>query len=1044
MNKFCSILALAVVLAACSDDDNSAATIYNLDRPTDLAFACHGGLRLVGDDGAQADDPITTTAMPSQACAIYARRVPALETDPPNVPDGQEPIDGGATLGTVSYLALILQSGPGTVALAKFPARPATAFIPGEATVVDTDTAAPGKNSATVGSNPIALATDASGCFALSANAGSCDLSELEINTLLDDTPGASVIRTTVQNSNGDAIMARPAAMAALPMAAEIGVACPAAPRGIFYVAYPSCHAVAVYDAATRRAVASIQFAPDGTASLGDGALTCPADCAAAPQLTPGAEPSSLAVQVDARVGTSRLAIGLGNRAQLTIVDLDAAGLPTAVGQVALEGEVGVRDVALTRQIGMGGSSGFLNDATAAGGQFQFVYAIATDASIRIASVLGTPRECDAQIDPRALTDNPSMTSLACLTIGSLPRRPGADGPGLRSPDGGVPVGVDTVAVEQDDSDTRADGPDRLIGHFAFMSSSTGLSYLINIDDDNYADTVGSSEPLAATWALALPHQFRDQVKSRDLRAVGEDDNGDLLPICETAGPSAGLIPSESAGGARLADEPAQVLNGTVDANKAYALPRLRNVLCEGLDTTKPVSELSYAAPLDVRAQAYPDLAAIEYEEAWDITFEGALSQDSPNAVVDGPAVRNGQVYIDGTGMQMIEPMAPYCGVGVEPFDDVVLRGCDLSLGDLQCGVDEVCYVHPDAVVSTGMCIREEDVGILAGPCRDFFISMRHYAVQTVAPDRLRLVPRRHVLRTTPLDGCVSDAQCDELASYEWALRQSEHPGELEGEVDARSWACEPDPTRAGSELINRCVMTCETTQDCDAGTTCVEGRCDEGVIPPLQCATTLQRYQVHASDAFTIVGERTGYLHPWSYDEDTGSCVRDDAKAGLVGRIPLVVPACGDDLPLAPNPCLTTISHTQYVPTYTGDTCVLDSQELVTADVPAIWVRTPLFQFHLVAPFYEGDAQCRGDGALALGQVPTAYQGYRLEFRQIGGFAPYQLPIDPVVPAAVKTGPEQSMWVLDFGDLVTAQASLRGRVFRVESSNPQQSFSLQ
>ncbi len=160
---------------------------------------------------------------------------------------------------------------------------------------------------------------------------------------------------------------------------------------------------MAAIDAATGRAVASIRFAADGTATLGDGELSCPRECGARDPIVDGARPTSLDIVRDERVGTQKLAIGVANRPVVTVVTLSATGLPATVSQVDLDGDVGVTDVALSEQITMGGKTG-INDG-AAGTDAQFVYAVASDSTVRVAEVLVANRECDTQVDPRYLLD---------------------------------------------------------------------------------------------------------------------------------------------------------------------------------------------------------------------------------------------------------------------------------------------------------------------------------------------------------------------------------------------------------------------------------------------------------------------------------------------------------------------------------------------------------------------------------------------------------------------------------------------------------------
>ena len=52
----------------------------------------------------------------------------------------------------------------------------------------------------------------------------------------------------------------------------------------------------------------------------------------------------------------------------------------------------------------MGGAQGFVNDDTAIGGQSQFVYAVATDNTIRVADILTLNKECDTQVDRGSCT----------------------------------------------------------------------------------------------------------------------------------------------------------------------------------------------------------------------------------------------------------------------------------------------------------------------------------------------------------------------------------------------------------------------------------------------------------------------------------------------------------------------------------------------------------------------------------------------------------------------------------------------------------------
>ena len=79
---------------------------------------------------------------------------------------------------------------------------------------------------------------------------------------------------------------------------------------------------------------------------------------------------------------------------------IHAAFRPATVQQIALEnpsGRLGIISTAISPQIGIGGSSGVVNDDVSTAGEHQFVYAVATDGTVRVVDVEGLPRECDTQ-----------------------------------------------------------------------------------------------------------------------------------------------------------------------------------------------------------------------------------------------------------------------------------------------------------------------------------------------------------------------------------------------------------------------------------------------------------------------------------------------------------------------------------------------------------------------------------------------------------------------------------------------------------------------
>lgn len=1055
---------LAVLSVSCGDTTNTGISQLNLDRPVDIAFACYGSLRITHGNPATVDDDVLTTAMPTSACNIRSGEHPSDTLAP--VPAGQEDLTqmGGQPLGGSAYFGFILQSAPGTVAIAQFGTRPPSLFAAGtgEVSVRDADVLTPGKNSISVGEDPIAIATDKVGCYEVIANAGSCDLSALDITSALDTDPDVRVNRIDVVNAANQKVRARPAAMVSEPPGGVIGETCSTTPQGLVYIAYPSCHLVAAVDTATGKIVAGIDYA-SGTPTLTDGNVSCPAECGGGGTLTTGIRPIALDLELDPRTDARKLVIGSENSRSITIVELGQDTLPVSLRQVALEdptGTLGVTSVALSPQIGMGGSSGVINDDIAGGGQFQFVYAIATDHSVRVADVLALNRECDAQVDARLIDKETSVAVRSCYRVGdpATPRRrPGVKGPGIELPGDALPLSVETYQAAEilptDPRDHRT--PKTMIGYFGVITATNGGSFFFNIDDDDYFDSEQANLPLLVQTPLAIAHQLRDSLPGRNFLATTGGDEATLdMPICETAGPDPDSQ-SGNAGGTRATAAPTRsVPIGFVAPEKVQELPYIRQVLCTGTDSTKPVSELTFAAPQEVRDLVYPELRGLR-DEIWAMTWEGSLSLDKSDTAVDGPPVHVGQLFNDGGPFRMSDPSKPFCDVGVEQHDILQIRGCDPSLGDAECPLGYTCFVHPNSQISgTGACMLSNEADRLADACKDYLTSTRRYTVNRTESGVLTLLPRKHVLQTTPIDGCTDDTQCKTLADLAARNNTSTQPGVADN-TDPHAYVCRTDVDRAPldgpGQTGKRCIESCTQATDCTAGHICQAGYCMEGVVPPQACVNAPQRYELRAGEAFAVVGTRTGYVHSTILDTATGKCTKDpNASAFDVGRIKLNAPACdpaadprtgllADGITYDANPCSLTVDHAENVPAYLPGTCTVGEPSVVTQirQAPAIRIHTRGPTVTLVDPYYPGDQTCIRDRLGTLGKVPLVFSGYQLTWRQTAGFQPMLVPIAPSFPIKVVRGPQQSMWVIDAGDYLSTsvtEPSTRGKVYRFEA----------
>jgi hypothetical protein len=1156
--------ALTTLLGACSDTTQTGVLELNLDRPVDVAFACYRNK----DKATTGQSP--NTALPTKACQdLSPPLTTAGATTPADAPD---------------WYGFILQSASGTVALTTWPTVPADSISPSGFPqqisdtptslfrVLDADPLTPGKNALSIGEDPVAIGTDKSGCFELTANAGSCDLSELEITSALSNIVDGNPVRPRIdrvpvftQNKKAK-ILSKPSAMVVEPFRDDVDPvanACPAHASSKVYIAYPSCHLVAEVEIGPdpdpdmggkliATVIGGIQFDGNGAASVLAGQaladLSCPTECAPDPRTSPvpvkpGLRPVALDYRLDLRRDdfgvkpnvTSRLAIGADISATpiaapLTVVDLDLTTfepLSATLLSIPLEGDggpVGVSALALSPQIGMGGDAGMMPVDDQTTDQAQYVYAVATDGTVRVADVLTLKRECDTQIDGRFLR-NTSPTTLECIAIGrpDLPRRPGARSPGIELPDGSVASSVAIIkglsapppySMTTNNTTTMTPMPPQpalLVGYFAVITASSGAVYVANVDDDYVPDNVNPAmdHVLSTSPVLVMAHQLRDTLSRRD---VGPPDND-----CAATDPPANSATSDpggaAEGGPRLTGAPVQQpAPTTLFDDLDSQLPRLLQVACVK-NSTVPVTALEFGAPevqsspapgsAVARDTAFPDLKSV-LNENWTLTYEGTLELDSTLSSVNGPSLHFGQAFVDRTGMFIEDASQPFCHMGVEPGDVVEFRGCDPARGDADCPAGYSCYVHPSSTVGIGACFLKTEAPRLQDACRDFLSSVRHYTVGTdanggTAPGKLVLWERKHELSTTPVDGCVSDAQCDDLARAAVVINQGADPFvEPVGDQPQTKWSCQADPLRkaisADPARNKRCVQTCtftpRTAQNqntnaqapfCANGTVCVPsvprdpsstdptpGVCMEGIEPAQSCLNGPERYLVHAAEAFTVIGDRSGFVHP--IIASGNRCVRDprlDKDPLSIGRIPLTAPPCkvstgssdpgadpftgliGNSTQFEANPCSLTVQ--QYEPTSTypapgtagGYGSCRAPTKSATPDVhavPAIKFRNRSMTLTLVDPYRAAGQSCLGrDPGNVPTNIPLVVPGYQIAFGVKGGYAPltFSLIGQQVSPVKVVRGPTESIWVIDDGDFIgngITDVTTRGRVFRIES----------
>jgi DNA-binding beta-propeller fold protein YncE len=1044
--------ASGLLLGACGQDI-APADPRNLDRPTDVVFVCVGDTVI---NPGTPDETIAFTAQPMSLCQAWADfEATQGNTNPDDrlpPPEGQEAVESSPFLPEMH--AFVVQPGKGTLAMIR----------PSVFSVIDTDPLTPGRNAISVGTLPVDGVADDTGCFAVTANAGSCDLSVLDATSAVNTLTVPTIGRTAVVNAAGDAVDAKPRAIAVGPQRGQFGVQCPAEPQGVAYVAYPDCNLVAAVDLATGEIQAGVQFDEAGNPRIVDGDVQCLSQCGGGNDMSPlpdldagvGADagvdggmpdpppppppppadgaPRPVTLTVDPS-GTT-LYIGAENSNAITVVDLDAARLPQATTTIGLEGDVGVNRIKVTGPLQMGGDSGGPGGNA---GTFRFGYAIASDRTIRVVD-LDAEVECDTQVDPRFIYNEADIGFLQCMAVGdpqTPPRRAGARSPGIPTPRDSVPLDIAFATLGGPGMSDGIANPTDMVGTFGFLTTSDGFVHIINIDDDDYRDREVGIE--STFVSLAIPHQLRDFVL-RDPSLTNATLAPDVLrDACLFPDPSEAIL------NPRLGEGVGQILGfEELAPEKIHEAPFPLGIECpmrEGGELTGDVSfvtELAFAAPEALRELVFPDLRQLRNEQ-WFIVWEGPLSLDSAIEDIDGPAVRNGVLRRSGNSLSLQDPTGSLCELGAEPFDIFLAVGCDPTGGDAQCGLGETCFVHPDAPanVTQGTCLPEGDTDILGGSCREYLISRKRFTVTTTRAGEASLVPRRRVLDTTPVEGCTSSAECVDMARLDRVLELGAHPIAADPGEDPFTWVCEPDPTRAPGP--DKCLMTCEVSEDCEAGRSCLGGYCVEAPLPPASCVGAVQRYQIRAGEAFAVVGDATGYLHNRIADA-SGQCIDDPNGNPLnVGRIPLDAPDCPEQAidTVTPNPCRVTLTqHERFADLVPQNgQCVardpaagLEPRERQTH---AIRFSNPGFTFHVADVVTSGDADCIDDRAGTFPLYSAVHDSYQLRLVLTGGFIPMFVGgIELRFPISITLAPDGSLWVLDQGD---ASSTIRGRVLTLQ-----------
>jgi hypothetical protein len=976
-------LGIACALVACGTEATPP-TVFHLDRPSDVGFACLGGLG---------------TPAPLSACA--------------------KDIEGKGQL-----YAFVLQSHTGEALAYK--------LLADSTEVVDSEPLGPGAVGIPVGKRPVEIGTLADGTQMIVANQGSCDLALIDVAKATQQEPGV-VTRREVKTTAGT-IAARPTSLVAASTLRGTATTCATPGACPVYVAYPGCHVVVAVDPLDGQVLKGVRFPAGNVAPeiIAATQVSCAAECGAlAGNSGPGLSPRVLALDSD----DGRLFVGAGDSSSLYVVTLGADDLPSAVDTVALEGAGGLRRISAS------------GDVVSDFGTRRYVYAVGEDQAVHVVDVsLGlAAKECDTQVDPRYLRDR-SDAERSCVSIGAFPRRPLARGPAIRLPRDEVPLDVGFLRGDQalkpikDDSgnlNLERPSPSVLSGAFAvitaessFGSGLRGRAYFINLWDENYRASLAFDANRGGSLAKKefLPrlyaHQLRDGVFARDVEP----------PLCLETYDGA---KADQVGPSGLAALPAFSSTAVVNfkgttGNESFS-PMLHREVCTQVLTSAdplvkpttlyyPVFELSPGAPAAVRDLAVTDMTQV-HDEKWTVAWEGRLD-----------TFDDGVVTPEAGGFDLFHPAGAFCEAGLEDGDIVEILGC-ASDGD--CGVSEVCYVHPDAPATgtrgsaLGMCFPRDGAAELSAECRDLLVTHRRYTALNVRSDHVVLAPRFDMFAGTPAEGCTDDAQCNALAGT------------------TNAWTCVQDPALGSGKHCVRACTEGAPTLSCDPGSVCAKGLCVEGPLAPALCLAPLQRISLRAGLAYTLSGATptqasfpsTGALYRRVRNPATGVCEQDLlASPLLVGRFRRDEPTCASTDPRAVdfhNPCAVLLEEP------IGG--VQTDQALATRTSHGVRVSTPGFTVHIADVLVT-----HASGAV----FSPAPDDYFFSFIVTAGYVPRAEPLAGVLtddntsrlvsegaslPLRVRSSPEGALWIVDVSDGGTSRP--RGQVLELPA-NPSTSLS--
>jgi hypothetical protein len=924
----------------------------DLDRPTDMTFACLGVTR--------SDGKVTAiSGQPMGKCHPSGREDPKPGTIDPN----------GGQYRTYSFVTNADRGDLSVIDMSYCRPQDSACHPPG-ARLVDLDPTSFGFGAAPLGELPEGLVASQDGCRLLAANRGSCDLSLVDPAALLTRTldPGNDLatppslrgaVTTIVPLTETDRLHVAPGEIAFVPqqtallgdaapvcdstmpgtLAPPVGDAAPGDGQRVPWRAvatFPSCDLVALVELPSGMILDSYQIVMTSDAQANPFVHTgrnpvCPAtDCpfqAGGPTAPLGI--SALAMHPE---GT-RIYVGGTNTPKVYVLDIAGPAfveptLPTAHVVELSDGARGIERLRLSVDP-YAASKGFdahqAGDLTAAArpeyGRFvagrhddqpadplEFLYVIAKDGSLRVADVAGAvPVECDLGIDPLdplALATPPDPDDAvrkACFAYKAPngPRRLLSAGiPGHRFPSPPQDIAFANYRTPPTSTPSAPTVDEQLMsGAFAFVMTNAGAVYVLNIDPE-----------------------------LRRTKQVWRDEQGALHSNCAVKLPNGTCDPSLD--DTEVAESPRPLTHSFRDFNVVtYSTSLGSQIGPPRVDTAPnmPVEGPTLRAfiPTESRIDArlvppgiatglatyayFPNRATV-HPQTWRIEWEGDVSGVRLTGSIVDPlssdATLSTTIMDGGSG---------FCGLGGAPGDVMTLVGCDTDSG---CPVGNLC-VHGQQVLPAvdgrsiqGMCLPRSMTNHEI--CEPMLKTFRRYEIVSgPTASTTTVVPRRaEIPRPAYTNAQGERASCDPAhVDPDGRFLDCVFPtSQSFDKFTCEEMKVQADGTALPEDALRwRCLQKCKADEECRPGRICVayagddRKYCAEGAPIVKSCGLDqLVAYKLSAGSSFVVTGSVSGRTEGYHLEQSaTGgapTCVRNPSVSDLVARIPMNTHLCGPD----------------------------------------------------------------------------------------------------------------------------------------------------